>query len=76
MRDVPVKCVTLGTSYSRGLTWPDFHSTQAWYNEIVHPDTDAPLEEHVIAVRSFPNLHLELYQPDVTDDAVAPETSC
>ena len=35
----------------------------------MHPDTDAPFEELVIAVRSFPNLLLELYQPDVTDDA-------
>ena len=26
----------------------------------MHPDTDAPFEEHVITVREEPNLHLEL----------------
>ena len=35
----------------------------------MHPDTDAPFEEHVIAVRSFPNLHLEFYELDVTDSS-------
>ena len=42
-------------------------TTRLWtLNGPSHPDTDAPfLEEHAIAVREVPNLHLEFCQPDV-----------
>ena len=43
-----------------------FGTTRMWTLKVpLHPDTDAPFEEHVIAVREEPNLHLEFYQPDV-----------
>ena len=49
---------------------------RTWYNETVHPDTDAPFEEHVIAFILEANMHLEFANQKSLWNAVTLETSC